>query len=225
MAKRKVVKKAVKTTRSGAKPSAPKTASQEALEVTWVLKGHLKNAQISYIRVGCLLAQVRGKKLYEALHCKDMETYAEERLNLGRASLYRYLQVHDWISEYHKEWLEPKPQGFIPELSDATDLIWIERKLAEKDLSPATRTQLEALRSKALDGKLRQGELDPIRRKKGPGTDGLKSCLSKLRLLRRRGAQLASMPPEAISKIDAAVEIIENAIAIQGAGAQLTGAT
>ena len=34
---------------------------QEALQVTWLLKGNLKNVQISYIRVGKLLAQVRDR--------------------------------------------------------------------------------------------------------------------------------------------------------------------
>lgn len=201
-----------------------KTAAQEALEVTWVLKGHLKNAQISYIRVGCLLAQVRDEELYKALHHEDMESYAEERLNLGRASLYRYLQVHDWVSEFHPEWLQPKPQGFIPDLSDVADLIWIEKKLTEKDLSQTTRTELEELRGKALDGKLRQGDVDKIRGRKGSGEEGLKSFLSKLRSLRRRGAQMASMPPEAIAKMDAAIEVIQNAIIVQRAGVEVAGA-
>jgi len=39
MAKQKTAKKTQKTA-----ATAPKTAAQEALEVTWVLKGHLKNA-------------------------------------------------------------------------------------------------------------------------------------------------------------------------------------
>ena len=40
-----------------AAPVAAHAAVQEALEVTWTLKGHLKNAQIAYIRVGLLLAE------------------------------------------------------------------------------------------------------------------------------------------------------------------------
>ena len=59
--------KAVSKTKSATEPAAPKTAVQEALEVTWVLKGHLKSLQIAYLRVGALLARVRDQKLYAAL--------------------------------------------------------------------------------------------------------------------------------------------------------------
>lgn len=201
-----------------------KTASQEALEVTWTLKGHLKNVQIAYIRVGALLAKVRDKELYKALHHENMESYAEQRLNLGRASLYRYLQVYDWISEFHKEWLEPKPKGFIPELSDVADLIWIEQKLAQKNLAAKTRAELEELRAKALDGRLRKGDLDEWRRRGRGGEQALKSFLSKVRFLRKRGSELASMPSEAITHLDAAIEIIRNALALQRAGHDLTEA-
>ena len=41
-------------TESGA-PTGKKAVVQKALEVIWVLKGHLKNAQIAYLRVGALL--------------------------------------------------------------------------------------------------------------------------------------------------------------------------
>ena len=197
--------------------SKVKTAVQEALEVTWVLKGHLKNMQIAYIRVGVLLAKVRDKKLYAELKHPDMESYAQERLQLGRASLYRYLQVHDWIGQYHKAWLEPKPKGFIPNLSDATDLIWVEEELARKGLDSKRKAGLKDLQKKALEGKLTEGEVDAFRRKRG-GEDGLKSFLSKLKVLRMRGSQLASMPDEATSHLDAAIDIIKNAAAGQKTG-------
>ena len=173
--------------------------------------------------MGILLARVRDEKLYAALGHADMESYAEERLHLGRASLYRYLQVHDWISQFHKEWLEPKPKGFIPDLTDIADLIFIERELARKDLDPKKRAALEDLKKKALDGRLRQGDLDPFRRGKHGRDEGLKSFLSKLRLLRRRGSGLASMPPAAFSYLDAAIEIIQNAQTLQIAGLDLIG--
>jgi hypothetical protein len=54
--------------------------------------------------------------------------------------------------------------------------------------------------------------------------DGLKSFLSKLRLLRNRGSARASMPPEVISHLDAAIEILENAHTLQMAGMDLIGA-
>jgi len=150
----------VRALQAGKEPSkAPPADVKEALETTWTLKGHLKNAQIAYIRVGVLLAKVRDRKLYKALGHANMESYAEERLRLGRASLYRYLQVHDWIQEFHKEWLEPKPKGFIPDLADAGDLIWIERELGRKDLDAKKKADLDELRKKALDGRLREGDL------------------------------------------------------------------
>ncbi len=203
-------RKTVKSTRTVNKEPKPKTPTQSALEVTWLLKGNLKNARIAYIRIGTLLARVRDEKLYAALKHPDMESYAEARLQLGRSSLYKYLQVHDWMVEFHPKWLEPKPEGFIPELSDADDLIWIEKELAKKDLKPATRTTLEGLQKKAMEGRLREGDLKPHLQRQNTAAAGLKSYLSKLRLLRRRAAELASMPPEVISYLDKAIEILKN---------------
>ena len=145
----------------------PKTKSttpvQEALQVTWLLKGKLKSAQIAYLRIGELLVRVRDKKLYAELKHADMEEYARERLQLGRASLFRYLQAYDWVSKSHPEWLKPKPKGYIPDMSDISDLIWIENELARKDLADSTRTALTAFQKKALEGGLRQSDLDPFR--------------------------------------------------------------
>ena len=107
MARRKQVKRSGKRAQ---KAPAPNPA-QEALQVTWLLKGKLKSAQMAYLRIGQLLAQVRDQKLYEDLHHEDMEDYADVRLNLGRASLFRYLQVYDWAVASHPEWLQPKPPG------------------------------------------------------------------------------------------------------------------
>lgn len=196
--------------------SAKQQKSQEALQVTWVLKGHLKNAQIAYIRVGVGLAKVRDEKLYEALKHPDMEDYAEKRLNLGRASLYRYLQVHDWIAQYHKEWLLPKPKGFIPDLADVADLIWIEKELAkEKYMNPVTKSKLENMREKALDGSLRKKELESLRQRGNRGEDSLRAFLKKLRAVRKDGAKIKEMPPEVLEKMDSAIEILENTIATQ----------
>ena len=131
-------------------------------------------------------------------------------MHLRRASLYRYLQVFDWVTKNHPEWLQPKPKGFIPDLSDVADLIWIENELLRKDLSADKRAALEALRAKALNGELREHELDPFRKRKHDAGDGLKSFLSKLRLLRRNGAQLAKMPVEVLTHLDAAIGILTN---------------
>jgi len=187
---------------------------QNALQTTWLLKGHLKNAQIAYIRVGVGLAKMRDEKLYVALKHPDIEDYAAKRLNLGRASLYRYLQVHDWIVEHHKEWLEPKPKGFIPDLADVADLIWIERSLKErKNLTKENRASLEVLRKKSFSGELRKGELERVRRqRRKPTDDSLRSFLAKLRLLRSNGAKLKAMPPEVIAEMDSAIGILKNAL-------------
>ncbi len=189
---------------------------QNALQTTWLLKGHLKNAQIAYIRVGVGLAKVRDEKLYEALNHPDMEDYAAKRLNLGMTSLYRYLRVHDWIVEHHKEWLQPKPKGVIPDLADVADLIIIETELKNEKISPGKKSALETLRDKALEGTLRKGELSrAMKTGKQPSEDSLRKFLSKLRALRRYGAQIKAMPAEVISEMDSAIEILENTIATQ----------
>jgi hypothetical protein len=188
---------------------------QNALQTTWLLKGHLKNAQIAYIRVGVGLAKVRDEKLYEALHHPDIVDYAAKRLNLGMTSLYRYLKVHDWIVEHHKEWLEPKPKGFIPDLADVADLIVIETELKKEKVSPGKKSALETLKHKALEGTLRKGELEKLMRSGNKKADGLKAFLAKLRNLRMRGSQLEAMPSEVISEMDSAIEILKNAIATQ----------
>jgi hypothetical protein len=83
MGKRKVTKQTKKAAKAD-------PLVQEALEVTWVLKGHLKNAQIAYLRVGRMLRDVRDRKLYAHLKHPDLESYAEQRLHLARTSLYKY---------------------------------------------------------------------------------------------------------------------------------------
>jgi len=202
------------TAKTSSKPrtmTAKQAQVQEALQVTWLLKGKLKSAQIAYLRIGELLVRVRDKKLYAELKHADMEEYARERLQLGRTSLYKYLKVYDWVSKYYPEWLQKKPKGFIPELYDVADLMWIESELKKKNLAPAKKAALEELRKQALDGQLAQSDVRKIRSSGAKTEDSLKSFVSKLRNLRMRGFQLASMPQEAITHIDAAIDIIKNA--------------
>ena len=194
------------------KQRAERSSVQEALQVTWVLKGKLKSAQIAYLRIGELLAQVRDKKLFSELKHPSIEAYAQERLNLGRASLYRYLQVYDWVRESHPAWLQPKPKGFIPYLTDAVDLMWIEHALADRKLTREARTELDGLKAKALEGKLKDGEVDRFRQKGGRAPDGLKTFLSKMRVMRNRGSVLKNMPAEAVKLMDEPIEIIDNAL-------------
>jgi hypothetical protein len=53
-----------------------------ANQVTFRLKGDLKNAQIAYIRAAKLLARVRDEKLWQALRFPTIEEYAAKRLQL-----------------------------------------------------------------------------------------------------------------------------------------------
>ena len=193
------------------------TPAQIALEVTWQLKGNIKRAQLEYLRIGAALVRVRDEQLYADLHHPDMEDYAQQRLGLGRSSLYRYLQVYDWVKRSHPAWLAPKPQGFIPVLADTGDLMWIEAELQRKDLSAETRAALEALDKKGLAGKLNEKDLDPYRHRQHDEGDGLRAFLSKLRLLRKRGAELASMPAEVITDLDAAIAVLDRAKVFQTA--------
>jgi hypothetical protein len=197
------------TTKKKKALKAKKTQAQEALEVTWVLMGQLKRAQLTYLFIGEQLKRVRDEKLYAALHHADMEAYAQERLGMRRSSLYKYLQVYEWVAEFHKEWLDPKPKGFIPELNDVTDLMWIERKLKEKGLTSQTRKELETMRKAALEGSLRDSDLEEWRGKGGRIADGFKTALSGIRSVRKRCAKVQDMPSDAISHLDAAIEIIK----------------
>ena len=210
MAANKPVKKTAKKTQAKKVAAAPKSPVQEALQITWRLNGDIKRIQLQYIRAGVLLADVRDRKLYATLKHPDMESYALQRLKLGRRSLYLYLKVHDWICRCHKEWLEPKPKGYIPSLTEANDLMWIEEELLRKDLKPDTRSALQALQKKAMDGELGHGDLDQFQHRAQGTADALKSFLSKLRFLRKRGGALASMPPEVITHLDEAIGVLKN---------------
>jgi hypothetical protein len=100
----------------------------------------------------------------------DMEDYAAKRLGLQRSALYHYLQIHDWLREFHPSWLAPRPKGFIPELSDASALMWIERRLRDGRLSDSSRKELEAMRKKALAGALTAQEFRVLRDSLRPST-------------------------------------------------------
>ena len=177
--------------------------AQRAVQITFVLKGHLKNVQISYIRAAALLAKVRDEGLYRALKHDSMESYAAERLGLQRAALYRYLQIHDWIRRSHREWLAQHPKGFIPELSDAYALMWIEERLEDTALEPQTHAELEALRQKALAGKLTKRELDEFRARGKKRHDTLRALAASLR---RRAAAFATLPPGVLADLDPALD-------------------
>jgi hypothetical protein len=159
-----------------------------------------------------LLTQVKEENLFGALGHETIDDYAEMRLNLGRASLFRYLQVYAWVRATHKEWLEPKVKGLIPDLSDVADLIHIEAELTKTSLSVDQRATLEALKSKALAGHLRHSEtLRALpRTTRSQPRDGMKAFMTKLKSLRSGGAKLKDMPPEVINYLNAAIELLDH---------------
>jgi len=211
MAKKKSEKKGQKKQRT---MTPEGKAAQEALQVTWLLKGSLKNAQLSYLRVGKLLSQVREKKMYEALSHVDIEDYAEKRLQLGKTSLYKYLKVYDWVSKNHPEWLQPKPKGFIPELSDVAGLIEIESELKSKNVFPKRRKKLEELKEKALAGDLKDKELVAVKKASEVKVETLKSIADGLKSLLRKAAKVKGLPAEVMVHIDAALALLNNEKAV-----------
>ncbi|MEK7992754.1 MAG: hypothetical protein AAB403_03015 [Planctomycetota bacterium] len=204
MAKKKVTKKPAR------KLSARQVVVQAALQTTFVLKGSLKRVQRMYLHVGALLVKVRDQKMYEALGHPDIENYAQQRLSLGRASLYRYLNVYEWVAKSHPEWLKSGTKGTIPDLSDTANLIWIDTELSRKGVDPDRKAGLEALQKKALDGSLRKSEFNTFRRQGNKSQASLKSYLSKVRLIRKRGAQLVGVPKEVLDLFDTAIGILKN---------------
>jgi len=122
-----------------------------------------------------------------------------------------------WVFKNHPEWLQPKPKGYIPDLSDIADLIWIEKELTKK-LSAAQRAALEELQRKALAGQLRKKELASLRKRIGSPKDGNRAFLSALRALRTRGARRKGVPAQVIALIDKAIAVMENDAVVEKAG-------
>ena len=197
--------------------------AQRAVQITFVLKGHLKNVQVAYIRAGALLAKMRDERLYRALGHATIEAYAAARLGLQRSALYHYLQIHDWIRAFHPAWLAPRPKGFIPELSDASALMWIEHRLRDERLGEGLRTDLEALRQKALAGKLTASEFRAFRDRVRSDASPLRTFLARLRALRRRAAGVPKLPAGVLDALDAALQHAEAALTATGSVARLEG--
>jgi hypothetical protein len=191
----------------------PKRVSpaQRVFQITFVLKGDLKNIQIAIVRAAARLAQVRDQKLYRVIGHDSMEEYAAERLGLQRAMLYRYLQIYDWLRKWHPEWLARRPKGFIPDLNDLYALIWIEGRLRDPDLGAATRAALEAMRKKALAGKLTKREFEEFRSRGRKRRDSLQAVAASLRSLRRRLDSLDDLPAGFLTDFDALLGRLKSA--------------
>jgi len=212
---KKTVKKQKKSPAKKRVLSAEGQLAQTANQVTWRLLGNLKNIRKMYLQISVLLAKVRDEKLYAALHFPDMESYARERLNLGKSSLYNYLMIHDWAAKKHPDWLDSKAKGPKLDFSDVGDLMWIEKELSQPDLSESKQIKLIELQQKAMDGNLKRAEVRVLRKPTNTVRNSLKNVISKLKLVRGRAAELANMPQEALQHIDAAIEILANENAIK----------
>jgi hypothetical protein len=94
----------------------------------------------------------------------------------------------------------------------------IEKELAKKSLDPERKKALEELRDKALDGKLLEGELGSLQRRSNKGELGLRALLSSLRAVRKRAANLASMPQQVIAYLDSAIGFLDNHLSQNVAG-------
>jgi hypothetical protein len=192
----------------------PPSPAQRAVEITFVLKGDLKNVQLAYLRVAALLAKVRDDRLFAALKHPTMEDYAAKRLGLQRASVYRYLQIYDWVRDFHAAWLARKPKGFIPQLTDAYALMWIEKHLKHSTVSDAMRRTLERLRSKALAGQLTLAEFQEVQAEAGKHTTPLRALWHALRAAKKRAAAVSGLPSEVSADLDRLVSRVDDMLGL-----------
>jgi len=202
----------------------PLSPAERANRITFFLKGDLKNLQTAYLRIGGKLAQIRDEKLYAALKHASLDEYAQKHLGLRRAALYRYLQIYDWARRKHRDWFAKHPKGFIPELTDAYGLKWIEDQLDDEHVGPETRKELETLRRKALDGTLTQRELDAFRRRGEKRRDSVTAVAASFRAARRRLAALPDVSPALLAEIDAFLAHLQSASGAVARAARLGNA-
>lgn len=190
-----------------------KAEINEAKTVTALLKSQLRGARKWYIRIGILLARVRSKALFEKLGYVTIEEYADDMLQLRRSTLYNYLKIHDWILNYHKEWLATTYSGFLPDLYQIGYLIRIEARLANGNLDAKTRAALDAVRTKALNGTLREKDIEDLEDDvRTTGRGGIRGILTSLRSLRKQACGIAAIPPDVITQLDGVIERIMAAI-------------
>ena len=202
----------------------PLSPAQRANQITYFLKGDLKNLQVAYLHAGAKLAKIRDEKLYAALKYASLEDFAEKRLGIRRTALYRYLQVYDWARKNHRGWFAKHPKGFIPELYDAYGLMWIEEQLEGEHVGPETRKELETLRRKALAGTLTQRELDAFRHRGEKRRDSLTAVAASFRACRRRLGALPDVSPALLAEIDAFLDHLKSASGAVARAASLRNA-
>ena len=193
-------------------PKKPLSPAQIAHQLTWPLEGWIKRIQIMYVLVGIQLAKIRDGQHWKALRHPTIEDWAQKRLGLGRAALYHYLQVHDWLKREHPAWLRPKPKGFIPHLTGASALMWIEQQLRRRGLTEEARKDLAAMRAQAMRGTLTDDEFRDLRGRIRGTTDPLRAMLARLKSLRREAGGVAGFPDGASDALDEAIRALERSL-------------
>jgi hypothetical protein len=203
--------------------AATREQVRNALEFTWALKGHIRAPAKQYLRVAQEIARARDEKIYEVLKNPTMKDYTEKRLGLSERSMYRYLQIYDWVRERYPQWLERGNKERIPDLAEVPDLIRLEKHLDRRDLDPETRAKLEDVYKRALSGRLAPAEVRDLRRHQHRERESLRAALSMLRRNRMRCGQLTGTPGEVARRLDDAIKDFVNPIHLQRAAHALRG--
>ena len=120
--------------------------------------------------------------------------------------------VYDWLKRDHPAWLEPRPKGFIPTLTGASALMWIEDQLRDGRPSDSARKELEAMRRQALRGALSDDEFRELRRKLRPTVEPLRGMLRRMKSLGRQADRLPRFPAEARAALDEAIRALERTL-------------
>jgi len=89
--------------------------------------------------------------------------------------------------------------------------MWIEERLEDERLGPETRKELEALRRKALEGKLTKDDIERFKKRGEHRRDSLTAVAASLRAIRRRAAALADFPPSLLRDLDAMLDRLKSA--------------
>jgi hypothetical protein len=122
------------------------------------------------------------------------------------------------VKANHPKWLEKKCKERIPELSDALDLMQIEKKLKQTSLTLKKREALDALKDKALEGELTTGNVAAARKGRRVGTGGTPRMLSLLRSARRAGQHDKDTPADAMALLEKLIGMLENYQPLKVAG-------
>ena len=193
-------------------PKRPSSPAQIASRFTYFLKGDLKRKEQLFILIAKKLVRVRAAKLWQTLKHASIEDYARKRLGLQKTSLYNYLQIHDWLKEFHPAWLARKPKGFIPDLTDSSALMWIEKYVRDQSPPDALRKELEAMRRKALTGALTDREFRALRNRLRGSVAPLRAMLNRMRALRRGADRVPRFPAAARAALDEAIRAVEQSL-------------